>query len=65
MSHNTRRRDILKGIGVAGTIGVAGCIGSESGNGGGGSGSGPDVLNVIGYPESGIQLFRDYYDTGG
>lgn len=24
--------------------------------------SGPDVLNVIGYPESGIQLFRDYYN---
>jgi ABC-type branched-subunit amino acid transport system substrate-binding protein len=27
----------------------------------GGSMSGPDGLVVIGYPESGIQLFRDYY----
>ena len=67
MSHNVRRRDILKGIGAAGTIGVAGCIGSENGGGGGGGGGdGPDVLNVIGYPESGIQLFRDYYsETDG
>jgi len=24
---------------------------------------GPDVLNVIGYPEDGAQLFRDYYST--
>ncbi|MDS0294758.1 ABC transporter substrate-binding protein [Halogeometricum luteum] len=31
------------------------------GSGGGGSGDGPDGLVVIGYPESGIQLFRDYY----
>ncbi|MDS0299174.1 ABC transporter substrate-binding protein [Halogeometricum sp. S1BR25-6] len=30
-------------------------------SGGGGSGDGPDGLVVIGYPESGIQLFRDYY----
>jgi ABC-type branched-subunit amino acid transport system substrate-binding protein len=28
---------------------------------GGGSGDGPAGLVVIGYPESGIQLFRDYY----
>ncbi|NHN48917.1 ABC transporter substrate-binding protein [Halostella sp. JP-L12] len=62
MSHNVGRRDILRGIGVAGTIGVAGCIGSENGGGGGGGGGGgPDLLNVIGYPQSGIQLFRDYY----
>ncbi|EFW93074.1 ABC-type branched-chain amino acid transport systems, substrate-binding protein [Haladaptatus paucihalophilus DX253] len=27
-------------------------------------GGGPDMLTVIGYPESGIQLFRDFYATG-
>ncbi len=59
MPRSTRRRDVLKGIGVTGIAGVAGCIGDLSGDG---SGGGPDVLNVIGYPESGIQLFRDYYD---
>ena len=35
--------------------------GDSGGDGGGGSGDGPDGLVVIGYPESGIQLFRDYY----
>lgn len=44
---------MLKGIGAAGTVGLAGCTGSQGG--------GPDLLTVIGYPESGIQLFRDYY----
>ncbi|WP_318569249.1 ABC transporter substrate-binding protein [Salinigranum marinum] len=35
---------------------------TESGGSTGGGGmSGPDGLVVIGYPESGIQLFRDYY----
>ncbi len=32
-------------------------------NTGGSSGDGPDGLVVIGYPESGIQLFRDYYSA--
>ena len=59
MSYHKRRRDVLKTVGVAGAIGLAGCAG---GNGGGsGSGDSPDLLTVIGYPESGIQLFRDYY----
>ena len=35
--------------------------GGDSGGDGGGSGGGPGGLVVIGYPESGIQLFRDYY----
>lgn len=36
--------------------------GTDTGTDGGGSGGGsPDGLVVIGYPESGIQLFRDYY----
>ncbi len=66
MVRDIERRDFLKGVGVAGIAGSAGCIGS-SGNGGGGSGGGggssqgPEGLIVIGYPESGIQLFRDYY----
>ena len=60
MSYHKRRRDVLKGIGVAGAVSVAGCSG---GGGGGGGGSGPDLLTVIGYPESGIQLFRDYYSA--
>ncbi|WP_132060368.1 ABC transporter substrate-binding protein [Halorussus amylolyticus] len=59
MSYHTRRRDVLKGVGVAGAVGLAGCM--NGGGGGGGGDSGPDMLTVIGYPESGIQLFRDYY----
>ncbi len=55
MPDQKRRRDVLKGIGVAGAAGLAGCSG-----GGGGS---PDLLTVIGYPASGIQLFRDYYSA--
>ncbi|ELZ00544.1 branched-chain/neutral amino acids amide ABC transporter periplasmic substrate-binding protein 1 [Natrialba asiatica DSM 12278] len=39
--------------------GLAGCIGDESDV----TEGGPDVLNVIGYPESGIQIFRDYYSN--
>ncbi len=54
---------MLKGAGAAGMLGVAGCIGSEENGGGGDGGSGPDLLTVIGYPESGIQLFRDYYSA--
>ncbi|MFA1611999.1 ABC transporter substrate-binding protein [Halobellus rubicundus] len=41
--------------------------GGDSGGGtttsGGGGGDGPGGLVVIGYPESGIQLFRDYYSA--
>jgi ABC-type branched-subunit amino acid transport system substrate-binding protein len=56
MSYHERRRDVLKGIGAAGAVGLAGCM-----QGGSGGDGGPDILNIIGYPESGIQLFRDYY----
>ncbi len=62
MARNTGRREFLVGAGVAGVAGLAGCIG---GDGGGGGGDGPDMLVVIGYPESGIQLFRDYYSMAG
>jgi len=63
MARDIIRRDFIKHVGAAGAIGasgIAGCIGSQSGGGGGG---GPDGLVVIGYPESGIQLFRDYYSA--
>lgn len=62
MARDIVRRDFLKRVGAAGAVGAAGlsgCVGSP-GEGGGG-GDGPDGLVVIGYPESGIQLFRDYY----
>jgi ABC-type branched-subunit amino acid transport system substrate-binding protein len=62
MSRNTSRRDVLKASGAAGlTVGMAGCL---DGLGlGGGGGGGVDVINVIGYPEDGTTLFRDYYDV--
>lgn len=67
MVRDIGRREFLVGTGTAGAVGLAGCIGGGGGNGGGGGGGngggsgGPDMLVVIGYPESGIQLFRDYY----
>jgi ABC-type branched-subunit amino acid transport system substrate-binding protein len=75
MPRDVHRRDVLKGVGVAGvSVGLAGCNGNGNGNGtatdagnGGGNGNGDrggniDVLNVIGYPADGNTLFRDYYD---
>jgi ABC-type branched-subunit amino acid transport system substrate-binding protein len=59
MVRDIERRDFLKGVGVAGVAASAGCIGG----GGGGGGDGPDGLIVIGYPQSGIQLFRDFYSA--
>ncbi len=67
----------MKGAGAIGVGSlVAGCIGDGDSNGDGGDGDdqdsaaeasqgldGPDVLNIIGYPESGIQIFRDFYST--
>jgi len=61
MSRDVDRRTFVKAAGVAGVTGLAGCAGS---GGSGGGGSGPGMLVVIGYPESGIQLFRDFYSTG-
>ncbi|MFB6281031.1 MAG: ABC transporter substrate-binding protein [Haloferacaceae archaeon] len=66
-------------VGVAGCVGSpegGGGTETEGESGGmettaagttaGGMGGGPEMLVVIGYPESGIQLFRDYYSmTGG
>ena len=53
---------MVKGIGIAGaSFGLAGCTGNGNGNGGGDGG--PDGLFIVGYPEDGQQLFRDYYST--
>jgi len=65
---------MLKTVGAAGfTVALAGCTsgdddegngnGNETGNGNGDDGDGSvDVVNIIGYPEDGNTLFRDYYD---
>lgn len=47
------RRNVLKSIGIASAAGLTGRLELQQ--------EVPDVLNVIGYPQSGIQLFRDYY----
>ena len=67
MSSDTSRRRFLKHTGVLSTVGVAGLAGcsTESGDGGGGGGETPDVLMVVGYPQSGVQLFKDYYADYG
>ncbi|WP_458190156.1 ABC transporter substrate-binding protein [Haladaptatus sp. NG-WS-4] len=52
MSPKIDRRDYLRGVGAATTVGL---MGNLQQNGG------PDMLTVIGYPQSGIQLFRDLY----
>jgi ABC-type branched-subunit amino acid transport system substrate-binding protein len=56
--NTTQRRTFLKAAGTASAAAFAGCIG-----GGGGGGEGPEALIVIGYPEDGTQLFRDYYSV--
>jgi len=71
MSRDVQRRDVLKGVGVAGiSVGLAGCNGNGNGNGenngnmtegDGNMEGGIDLLNVIGYPQEGNVLFRDYY----
>jgi ABC-type branched-subunit amino acid transport system substrate-binding protein len=77
MRNDPQRRDVLRGIGAvstAGMLGLAGCTlqqsgggggngsgGNDSGGGDGGGGNKPDALVFIGYPASGIQLFKDYY----
>ncbi|WP_458190155.1 ABC transporter substrate-binding protein [Haladaptatus sp. NG-WS-4] len=61
MGYDIDRREVLKGLGATGMAGLAGCISGGGGGGGEDGGNGPDVINVIGYPQSGIQLFRDYY----
>ncbi|CCQ36589.1 ABC-type transport system periplasmic substrate-binding protein (probable substrate branched-chain amino acids) [Natronomonas moolapensis 8.8.11] len=78
MSRKIDRRDVLKGAGVTGLAALAGCTGNGNGTGGNGNGTGGngngtdtggdsgsvdvDVINVIGYPEDGNTLFRNYYE---
>ena len=63
MARDIIRRDFIKRVGAAGAIGASGLAGCIGNSGGGGGGGGPDGLVVIGYPESGVQLFRDYYSA--
>lgn len=74
------RRAFLAGAGTVSLGGLAGCLSGQADEGDGGDGADgdaatttddpndrPDTLLVIGYPESGVQLFKDYYrefDTG-
>jgi ABC-type branched-subunit amino acid transport system substrate-binding protein len=55
MSQKIDRRAYLRAAGAATTVGLMGTLQQ---------GGGPDMLTIIGYPESGIQLFRDFYATG-
>ncbi|WP_256300261.1 ABC transporter substrate-binding protein [Haloarchaeobius salinus] len=64
MARKLQRREVLKTTGIAGTVGLTGLAGCLGGGGSGG-GSGPDMLTIVGYPEDGIQLFRDYYSSYG
>jgi ABC-type branched-subunit amino acid transport system substrate-binding protein len=82
VSRRVSRRTVIRGIGAASVVGLAGCSGDGDGGDGDGDGNGdgdgdgdggtatdtptpqaelPDVLTVIGYPASGIRIFRDYY----
>ncbi|WP_435154452.1 ABC transporter substrate-binding protein [Haladaptatus sp. DFWS20] len=55
MSPKIDRRTYLRGVGGMGAATTVGLMGNLQQNGG------PDMLTVIGYPQSGIQLFRDLY----
>jgi len=61
MNRNIQRRDVLKGVGAASIAGLAGCTSEDSDGSGGGGGSVPDAVMVVGFPQSGVQLFRDFY----
>ena len=62
MRDQVHRREVLTGIGVAGATGLAGIAGADV-TGAAQQSQTPDVLVIIGYPASGIQIFRDYYST--
>ncbi|ATW89620.1 amino acid/amide ABC transporter substrate-binding protein (HAAT family) [Halohasta litchfieldiae] len=51
----------MKGVGAASIAGLAGCTSEDSDGSGGGGGSVPDAVMVVGFPQSGVQLFRDFY----
>lgn len=65
-----QRREVLAGIGTAGLLGIAGCAEEEPDNGEPADTPTPepdeeidpvDSVMVVGFPQSGIQIFRDYY----
>lgn len=61
------RRCFLRGVGVTGVAGLAGC-GEESDPDEEGTGvpdvtgDAPDVLTIVGDSDSGVQLFQEYYE---
>ena len=60
VSERLGRRDVLKYAAGASAVGLTGLAGCSDGGG-----ETPDTLIVIGYPEDGIQLFRDFYSEAG
>jgi branched-chain amino acid transport system substrate-binding protein len=53
---------MLIGTGATGLAALAGCTTDENGeNGGEDDSSVPDAVMIVGFPQSGIQLFRDFY----
>ncbi|WP_254278711.1 ABC transporter substrate-binding protein [Haloarcula marina] len=79
MGPDTNRRTFLKRTGALTSlslVGLSGCStqpsdGGDGGDGGGGDGGDggggetPDVLMIVGYPQSGVQLFKDFYSDYG
>ena len=72
MTRRIQRRDVLRGAGAAGIAAIAGCAtdepddadeddGTDDDGVNGEDGDVPDAVMVVGFPQSGIQLFRDYY----
>lgn len=63
MASDTNRRSFLKYAGAASLAGLAGCSTEQADSDGGNET--PDILMVVGYPQSGVQLFKDYYADYG
>ncbi|WP_135302902.1 ABC transporter substrate-binding protein [Haloarcula amylovorans] len=51
--------------GGTGDGGDGGSTGTGTEGGDGGASNSPDVLMIVGYPQSGVQLFKDYYSDYG
>jgi len=62
MVDNTDRRSFIKYTGALSAATLTGLAGCSTESGGGET---PDVLMVVGYPQSGVQLFSDYYADYG
>lgn len=62
ITRDTNRRSVLRYTGALSTATLVGlaCCSTESGGG-----ETPDALMVVGYPKSGVQLFKDYYADHG